>query len=746
MPGEDTRPTRRMRRRARFALPALAVLLSVLALDFGIASWLTNRGTDSYNRQEPDKAARRYRQALLLCPFHPGARRLLLGCYLEEAVHGRRRVPSHQRDLRFLEAIALDPSPAISRVADALAERPGPGAAERWRRLLAGLTRPEAAEAMVRFLGCTEERFAWSAMGAFGNMPPSRAKPVLIQALVHPDLTTRTAAALALARMTDDSGCDVLVEAAKTDRHPLRSDALRALADLGDERAAPLIKALALEADRDAIRLLPRLGSEEAVRICERLLETARSDAHSAPSAVANPTVRRAVFRALGQTGRQEAVQLLTAAWGKVDRASGPHPAGPDAYYWADHAAAEALLALGDARGVPALLRWGADSRIGHAPDPAEALAAADRPLVLAALRQALGSGDDSVRRGAALALGAFADDTVLPDLVAALRDPVPWVAGAAALSAAGHGCREAVPILVGDLATFTDEQLRLRIVSALGMVGNQEAVAALAGLLESDGGRMAARAAEVLGAVGSRDSRPALRRCLEHADAATRLAAAAALIAMGDTDAIPVFGETAAVRGWWLPQAVTASLVETDHRDAVAELLSPALDSENPRVKVRAADALNRLGDRRTLRRRLTVLRRLDKLDARAMLPDLDYSLAMTYVVRGSRKRARDYMERHLAFRGRRSRGVPDPLGTVRAAVADRCAESGLCLRRGAELIREALSIQPGNAEFLRVKADIDFAAGNVAEARAAMAEALRKRPGWAAYARRFEEMGTAR
>jgi HEAT repeat protein len=261
-------------------------------------------------------------------------------------------------------------------------------------------------------------------------------------------------------------------------------------AGVGDEPPPPRSALERRLLQRDLLALRPKLKGEAAAAVDElvgasRLLDGALRDLHSRSVLV---QVRAA--DALGTIGGPDAVPYLVEQLDAPDRR-------------VRFAAARALANLGAGGATPKVLTALADA--GHrAEDVAEVLSRLGGSAV-PALRERLRDGHSAQeRRLAAAVLGELRALEAAGELRAALSDPDPQVAAAAA-AAVGRLCDvSALPAL-------------LRILG------------------ESDAPALREAAADALGAIDDPAAGPALIRALDAPEWGVRDAAARALCALGD-------------------------------------------------------------------------------------------------------------------------------------------------------------------------------------------------------------------
>jgi HEAT repeat protein len=270
---------------------------------------------------------------------------------------------------------------------------------------------------------------------------------LLIEQLGSEDLEIRKSAVVALGRIGDARAAPALVELLGEDPE-LLIPAADALAKIGDPRAFDAL--LGLVGDPNAgvrqavVGALNSLGLPEMPGRVLPLLEDA------------DPNVRESAVKIAGYFGYPECVELLLERCRDEDER-------------VRRAAVEHLPFLEDERATPALLRALRDETPKVRAAAAGAMALAEDPEVSAALIEALGDEDSWVRYFAARSLGRqkFAEST--DALAEVARD-----------DNANH--------------------VRIAAVEALGRIGGETAISAVASLLKSDDPDLVRVATEAFG------------------------------------------------------------------------------------------------------------------------------------------------------------------------------------------------------------------------------------------------------
>jgi len=359
-----------------------------------------------------------------------------------------------------------------------------------------------------------------------GESRARRAVPALLKALDDDDAAVRSAVAGALALIPHAASAELLASAleraagTKLGKTETGQEEYKALAEAliaQGRKAVPIVSGLLASSHHNsrlwAAWALGRLGGTEAANALAVVLEDRRSEVRQQAAAalgeIADPTVADALVKALSHrdpdTRRAAAVAL--GGFNEERILSALESATKDIDEGVQRAAIAALARIGT---VAAALRLRAaveserkgirEAAVAAAKSPSlkprdareavalavvrgeYAAAAIEGDAALPALRDALLSKDADRRAGAVRGLERLGSVDAIPCLVQALRDTSPAVRGSAedALAAAGH---HAVGALAEALSS-EDVGVQSHAAAALGRIGDQRAVAALAELI----------------------------------------------------------------------------------------------------------------------------------------------------------------------------------------------------------------------------------------------------------------------
>ncbi|MDT7689957.1 MAG: hypothetical protein QOE46_2716 [Acidobacteriota bacterium] len=371
-----------------------------------------------------------------------------------------------------LSRAAINPTGARN-LLDALSE---PGAGElRPLALVVGWLEGAAVEhALTRLLGQEDAR--GEVIEALVRHGP-RVTDLLIEQLGSEDLEIRKAAVVALGRIGDARAVPALVEALDDDAE-LMIAAADALAKIGDARAFDSL--LALVGDHSAVvrqavvGALNSLGSPEMPGRVLPLL--------SDP----DPNVRESAVKIAGYFGYPECADLLLQRCRDEDER-------------VRRAAVEHLPYLEDERATPALVR-------------------------------ALRHETPKVRAAAASAMAQSEDSEVSTHLIEALADEDSWVRYFAARSLGRQRTAASAEALAGLARDDKSNHVRIAAVEALGHIGGEMAIKAVAPLVGSGEPDLVRAAVTALGRISHADARGPLLDALHSTDADVRAAAERAL------------------------------------------------------------------------------------------------------------------------------------------------------------------------------------------------------------------------
>jgi HEAT repeat protein len=407
------------------------------------------------------------------------------------------------------------------------------------RRELAATRDPRAVEPLVRALDTPDAAIQEAAVASLVELAAAGVEGAvasLEDAVDNPHATVRASAIAGLSRRRNASGVERFIAALADSDPAVRQSAARALGEIGDRRAVD--------------RLLEQLG-----------------DVH--------PDVRVAVAAALAALGEPSGDLVLQVLENSAT------------------ARAE-LTRRADPRAIAALLRLGAEGSPAQRLAVARTLEVATWPVAVPALIARLEHDRDvEVQVTAARALGTKQDDRAIEPLLLSLVDVSSELRGAAtesleqlgeplgglivqaldgsqrareelaarspdvritsvlikALGAADFAlriqaawtlwfvpdARAVLPLI--DTLKYSNPELRLGVVGALGAIGDRAAVGALSRALLSDP-RVQRAAAWGLGRIGAEEAVPALLEALNNVDADTRELVVVALGVVGNEQA----------------------------------------------------------------------------------------------------------------------------------------------------------------------------------------------------------------
>jgi HEAT repeat protein len=369
------------------------------------------------------------------------------------------------------------------------------------------------------------------------------AAPVLRKTIRHASESVRALSARSVARIGDVSMVPDLIEMLEDQDTGVVSEAIRALADLGDERAVgPVVRCVgaASPAVRDALAYaMPKLGDAAA----EPLADLLTSDDP--------PTLEQAIgaLRRMGRGAEKALVKRLNSELPGLRMA-----------------AARVMSSLGTSAVIEPL--------VAHLDDP-----------------------DDRVRRTVAEALGALGGPAVAP-VLDRLTDSDPRVNDAVLASLRAMSVDPIYTLM--ERARDADERMRLAAVKMAGRYGREEAIATLQQRLHDTSLEINQAAAVALSQIGTE---PAVT-VLAEASVGARPELGGAVIELlhaHATTAVPVLVRLAA-RQQGDPDPRYAAVATEIARSAPGVLDRLLADSEEP-VRRAAAVVLGDIGDSQSLK-----------------------------------------------------------------------------------------------------------------------------------------------
>ncbi len=382
----------------------------------------------------------------------------------------------------------------------------------------------------------------------------------LLSQLRDEDWYLREAAALELGKMGDKALVDPFIETLKDERTEVRRAAARGLGDIGDVRAVqPLIAVLE--------------KAEEKFEI-------------------------EAIVRALSQIGDPVAVDPIVAA---ISRAEPP----------VDFYSVRSIVRFRDPRIADLLLGKMRNDGGGFNFNVVAMLVQLKEPRLLEPLLEFLATSNSRKRWRAADALGHFGDPRAVEPLIAVLDENDRYVREAAAESLGELGDAKAAEPLIELLKKEKEDDVLQRAAVALGMLGDQRALASLESLANHDDGRVrdAARGAIAdieLGAnrvlrVDQQMGIELAESAFANEDEAAALAAARALGRIGSPRATKALVRSAKDPRVPVRSAVIDALAWLEF-DGAADGLAQALTDEDAENRWKAAIALARRKDGRAI------------------------------------------------------------------------------------------------------------------------------------------------
>ncbi|WP_440946777.1 HEAT repeat domain-containing protein [Methanosarcina sp. T3] len=264
-------------------------------------------------------------------------------------------------------------------------------------------------------------------------------------------------------------------------------------------------------------------------------------------------------------------------------------------------AAAQLLGWLGDEQAVDALLRKLADKNPRVRETAVEALGRVGDENIVAELIGCLEDKNKGLRLQAVRALSRLGDERAIDPLVKKLEDKAQEVQAAAAEALGNLRSRDSVDALLKKLEETQIEsaptELQMQVLTALGKIGDEKALAAILSRLDSPYPDIRKNAAEALGNLRDEKAVPHLVKKLADISPEVRNASAYALGNLGDKQAVfPLLGMLEEPDPELRITAVYA-LGNLRAPQAISPLIN-MLDDDNPWVRKCAAEALGKIGD----------------------------------------------------------------------------------------------------------------------------------------------------
>ncbi|MBM4038893.1 MAG: HEAT repeat domain-containing protein [Planctomycetes bacterium] len=394
------------------------------------------------------------------------------------------------------------------------------------------------AAAFLFGLGCGESR-----------SPEERRVETLCEQLRDHDVNKRLDAAKELARLKPKAAAEPLIRSLYDIRTDVRLAAIEALGEIADPAATePLLGVLKEENWTLRKAVAEALGKIADPKAIPKLIETLADEDRSVALAAATT---------LGKLGPPALEPLIQSCPPE------PPVSGISAPTAEETREAERL----------ARVREGIAYAIGYIGD-------ASNPRAAKLLRILLADTVPSVRLAAADALSRLRDAQAIPPIAALLKDPDETVRRGVrhALARLGPAALPALEAAVKDAR----RDVRLAAIAALGDIADpRSTVPLLIGAADTDRDVSAAAEKSLRGRLGGKQAPTPLVEALKHPDAAVRL------------EAMELLSDLAFPRGAVKPAC--------DLSGAVEPLLAALRDAE-PKMRVRAATLLGRLGDERAV------------------------------------------------------------------------------------------------------------------------------------------------
>jgi len=258
-------------------------------------------------------------------------------------------------------------------------------------------------------------------------------------------------------------------------------------------------------------------------------------------------------------------------------------------YYYSGGKDEAVALAKSLARSASASVRYETLSILAMLGDKKAAL-----PLLMEIVKN---DAEPLVRQFAVYSLGEAGDATVVPALIAALKDADAGVRTSATQALGEIGDPAAAPALLLVL-TDSDKSVRFNAAEALGEIGDKSMGPAFLKLLKDPNPDVRWRAVRVLGKIRYADAVPDLIEFLRDPDAKVRRSAASALGRIGDSRAVKPLLQILQDADKDVRDGVVYALGELSSSAAVPSLITMLKKEPAKGVRRTAAYALGRIGD----------------------------------------------------------------------------------------------------------------------------------------------------
>jgi HEAT repeat protein len=465
----------------------------------------------------------------------------------------------------------------------------GPGEAVVLTRLLGSQdVRKEVIEALVRHgkgvvdalvaqLQNSDIEVRRAAVVALARLGDSTSVPALMR-LLKSDVELSIPVASALARIGDRRAYEPLRNLLGSAQAPIRQAAIAAISSLGDPRTSGDVRKMLSDPNPKVRESAVRIAGYFGYHVDDILERTRDPDEHVRRAAIESlpyidsgnvlpvlmrslqkevPRNRAASAQALGHVDQREAIRVLIAALDDADA-------------WVRYYAARSLGRLATPEALDRLSIAAKSDAATHVRiAAAEALAAIGEPEAAGVLSALLDSSERDLSNAAAIALGSIGHPDALPPLISLLRSKDRDKRLSAVNALAGRSDHEVIRALEWIAALDKDPDVASASVERLAALASPESLASVVRLTVQ----------------------PALRE--------------ACVVALSQIDASKL---EILARGLDHPQkdvrcAVVDALGRRKH-PAAADVLSRALDDEDPSVRSAAVLAFARLGSRRPERK----------------------------------------------------------------------------------------------------------------------------------------------
>jgi HEAT repeat protein len=451
------------------------------------------------------------------------------------------------------------------------------------RRAIEALVENGGPEVVDFFLDCflhEEFELKWESEHALVRLGEKSLAPLIKLLHETKDAKLRGKVTFMIA-CNSDKGLQVLLDALKEGRQPVRETALAVLVRC-EENVVPVEMLLKLIEEKSpgihrcAAALLARSKHKKATEYYLRVLEDEKqADCHAG------------AVKALGDTGDRSVVPVLIKALKHRDPL-------------VRNAAASALGYIGDQRAVKPLIEAMDDPelrkmrRYPAASNAVSCFGKSATPQIAQAYRDAV----PAVRLKLLSMFEHRWDEQAMPMFLNALKTGPPSEKVLAIKLLRRFKSKEITDALIGALKDGAGE-VRAAAAGSLGEKDAPRAFGILKKALRDTDARMRSAAALTLGRIGGKEATDALTGALKLQDAVVRAAAARALGGINDKSVLSALFETVSDDDEHVRASALGALVETGHKDIVPMLVR-ALEDPSLEVRKEAVRGLEKHGDER--------------------------------------------------------------------------------------------------------------------------------------------------